>query len=254
MPRTPPRTVPRRKLRCATRLTAAAQARQAALERAEAAAKKAAPPAPKQENFVIPDTDIVFVMDTTGSMGEELHDMQANLIGIIQVLHKLAPTLNAGFVGFKDYGDDYFTRAYALTPMNGANIQGLRGFVERLKAGGGGDKPEPVMAAMKEGLRMGWRPNADARLIVVGDAPSHRGDWQEAFELAAQFSAPRADGHTRTVSAIYTGEPDDEGADFYRRLAQAGRGDFVLHGGQMIESVLLSVLDQGMGGARTAER
>ncbi|MCP4328366.1 MAG: hypothetical protein GY791_08020 [Alphaproteobacteria bacterium] len=225
-------------------MSAAAQARDIALERARAEAQKVAPPQPRQGNFVIPDLDLVFVMDTTGSMGEELRDIQVNLFGIIRVLHKLAPSLNAGFVAFKDYGDEYFTQAFALTPMNGSNIRAIQGFVEKLGAGGGGDKPEPVTAAMKVGLGMNWRPKAEARLIVIGDAPSHRVDWQEAFELAADFSAQRsADGKSRSISTIYTGNRNAPGAAFFKRLAEAGRGDFVVHRGQMIESVLLSVLE-----------
>ncbi len=228
-----------------TGLSAAARARSSAMERAKAAASEVAPPQPRPGNFVIGDLDLVFVMDTTGSMGEELRDIQVNLIGIVNVLHKLAPTLNAGFVAFKDYDDDYFTRAFALSPMKGANIQRMQNFVEGLDASGGGDKPEPVTAAMKEGLKMTWRQNAEARLIVIGDAPSHRADWQEAFELAADFNAQDSGGgKDRRVSAIFTGRSGTPGATFYRQLAQAGRGDFVIHRGQMIESVLLSVLEK----------
>jgi hypothetical protein len=226
-------------------LAAASEARQSASEQATAAASKVSPPQPRRGNFIIDDLDLVFVMDTTGSMGEELRDIQFNLIGIIRVLHRLAPTLNVGFVAFKDYGDDYFTRAFALSPMRGENIRRVQEFVEGLKAGGGGDKPEPVTAAMKEGLKMAWRNNAEARLIIIGDAPGHRPDWQEAFDLASGFSAKQEKAEKgRRVSAIYTGPGGDQGAAFYERLAQAGRGDFVIHRGQMIESVLLSVLER----------
>ena len=226
-------------------LAAASEARQTAAEQARAAAGKVSPPAPRRGDFIIDDLDLVFVMDTTGSMGEELRDIQVNLIGIIRVLHRLAPTLNVGFVAFKDHGDEYFTRTFALTPMRGGNIRRVQEFVEALRAGGGGDRPEPVTAAMKEGLEMAWRADAEARVIVIGDAPSHRQDWQEAFDLAGVFSAGSGKtGKDRRVSAIFTGDMNGQGAVFFERLAQAGRGDFVIHRGQMIESVLLSVFER----------
>ena len=48
----------------------------------------------------------------------------------------------------------------------------------------------------------------------------------------------------RRVSAIFTGDKNGPGAVFFERLAQAGGGDFVVHRGQMIESVLLSVFER----------
>ena len=50
--------------------------------------------------FIV-DLDLVFVMDTTGSMRSELADIQVSLLGIIRVLHRLAPSLSVGFVGLQ---------------------------------------------------------------------------------------------------------------------------------------------------------
>ena len=47
----------------------------------------------------------------------------------------------------------------------------------------------------------------------------------------------------RRISAIFTGRRA-EGREFFQRVADAGGGDFVQHRGQMMESVLLSVLDE----------
>ena len=64
-----------------------------------------------------------------------------------------------------------------------------------------------------------------------------------AFVAAASFAADPPDAKlSRRVSAIFTGKRP-EGREFFERLASAGRGDFVQHRGQMMESVLLSVLD-----------
>ena len=226
------------------RAATAGQSRDAAQQRADAAAAKMASVESQPDaNFAMPDLDLVFVMDVTGSMGEEIRDIQSNLLGLIRVLTRLAPTLNVGFVAFKDRGDDYLVRAFPLTAMRGGNLSRIQAFVERLDASGGGDVPEPVAYALDQGIAMAWRPEAEGRIVVIGDAPSHRPDWGSAFGQAAAFAARPPEAETsRRVSAIFTGKRA-EGREFFERLASAGRGDFVQHRGQMMESVLLSVLD-----------
>jgi von Willebrand factor type A domain len=192
--------------------------------------------------IAIADLDLVFVMDTTGSMGPELVDLQANLVGIIRVLSRLASSLRIGFVAFKDRGDDYLTRVYPLQRMNDAHVAELVQFVSGLHAQGGGDDPEPVDAALEAALAMPWRANAQGRIIVIGDAPVHPHRHRRTLDLAGQFhrSSPGKQAR-RTVSAIYTGDSLAL-RPFFEQLAIAGGGDLSVHQGQMIESVLLSVL------------
>jgi von Willebrand factor type A domain len=192
--------------------------------------------------IAIAELDLVFVMDTTGSMRRELADLQANLIGIIRVLSRLASSLRIGFVAFKDRGDVYLTRVYPLQRMNDAHAAELVGFVNGLSAEGGGDDPEPVDEALRAALAMPWRADAQARIIVIGDAPAHAHRQGQTLGLAEQFrrSSPGQQA-PRTVSVIYTGDSLAL-LPFFERLAAAGGGDLSEHQGQMIESVLLSVL------------
>ncbi len=89
---------------------------------------------------------------------------------------------------------------------------------------------------------MPWRADAQGRIVVIGDAPAHHAG--QALSLAEQFHGsspgPRA---PRTVSAIYTGDSPAL-RHFLRTPGAAGGGDFSDHQGQMIESVLLSVLQR----------
>jgi hypothetical protein len=241
-----------------TAAEAAVAAARARLSEAEAAAARAAQePEPAQVaapaepetageqkiRIAIADLDLVFVMDTTGSMGPELVDLQANLIGIIRVLSRLASSLRIGFVAFKDRGDVYLTRVYPLQRMNDAHVAELVDFVNGLRAQGGGDDPEPVDEALKAALAMPWRADAQGRIIVVGDAPAHPHRHRQTLDLAEQFhrSSPGKQA-PRRVSAIYTGD-SLAFRPFFEQLAVAGGGDLSAHQGQMIESVLLSVLN-----------
>ena len=183
-------------------------------------------------------------MDTTGSMRQEIADIQANLMGIVRVLHRLAPSLSVGFVAFRDRGEEYVTRAFPLSPMSGANLPRIQAFVEALSARGGDDHPESVGVALSEAVAMNWRNDAQGRIIVIGDAPDRPNELAGIFALARQFqsSAP-SEELPRAVSAIFTQSRRPGGREFYRDLAAAGGGDYVDHQGQMMESVLLSVLD-----------
>jgi hypothetical protein len=196
---------------------------------------------PRQTPLAINDLDLVFVMDTTGSMRNELADVQANLVGVIRVLHRLAPSLRVGFVAFKDHGDAYVTRSFPLSPMTEANVAEVVRFVGAMSAEGGGDDPEPVDEALAVATAMDWRADAQGQIIVIGDAPSRPAGRGAALALAERFSGSAPQGLPRTVSAILTGS--DRGAQmFFEQIARAGGGDFSAYQGQIIENVLLSVL------------
>jgi hypothetical protein len=218
----------------------------AALDRSEAAAttgEDEQPAADRRETpLAINDLDLVFVMDTTGSMRNELADVQANLLGVIRVLARLAPSLRVGFVAFKDRGAAYLTRSFPLSPMTQDNVAKVIRFVGAMSAEGGGDDPEPVDEALAVATAMPWRADAQGRIIVIGDAPAQPAGRGHALALAERFRIMAPDrALPRTVSAIYTG-PASGARIFFEQIAQAGGGDFSAYQGQIIENVLLSVL------------
>lgn len=196
----------------------------------------------KVASLAIVDLDLVFVMDTTGSMKNELKDIQVNLSGIIRVLHRLAPTLRVGFVAFKDKPAKQIIRTFPIAPMTTENLERVLGFVQQLRARGGGDVPEPVDQALREAVAMSWRSNARGKIVIIGDEPAHAPNWKSSFELASAFhnNVPE-DALPRSVSTIFSGR-SPRARDFFERLARAGGGEFAAHRGQMIESVLLSIL------------
>ena len=209
---------------------------------ADATARELGAVGRKLTALAISDLDLVFVMDTTGSMDDELKDIKSNLRGIIRVLHRLVPSLQIGFVAFKDRTDAYITRVFPLSPMNRGKVEEILSFVKTLDARGGGDPPEPIEAALKDATAMPWRSEAAGRIIVIGDAPPRPANVGSSFQLARAFrNSGGPDALPRGVSTIFTGRNRQTGT-YFKRLAEAGGGDFTAHRGQMIESVLLSVL------------
>ena len=211
---------------------------------AAATASEAVRPTPdrRETPFAINDLDLVFVMDTTGSMRNELADVQANLLGVIRVLARLAPSLRVGFVAFKDHGAAYVTQSFRLSPMSQDNVVKVIGFVGQMSAEGGGDDPEPVDEALAVATAMDWRPDAQGQIVVIGDAPVRPAGRATALALAERFRGSAPDlALPRSVSSIFTGE-GPAARIFFEQLARAGGGDFSAYEGQIIENVLLSVL------------
>jgi hypothetical protein len=196
----------------------------------------------KMANLAILDLDLVFVMDTTGSMRDELEDIQTNLRGIVRILFRLAPTLQVGFVAYKDVKDDYLVRSFPLAEMSETNLGRMLGFVNSLEASGGGDKPEPVDLALGEAVEMNWRDKAHGKIIVITDATVHSRNRARTLQMVRDFRAVPATALPRGTSAIFTGS-DKVAEQFLRELAGIGGGDFSTHSGQMLESVLLSVIN-----------
>ncbi len=233
-------------------VAASAESARRAAEADAAARAAAAAPKPvaarRKSGIAIDDLDLVIVMDTTGSMRDELADAQANLLGIIEVLQRLSPTLRVGFVAYRDRGDDYVTRVFPLAPVSGGGAPVL-GFVRGLTVGGGGDDPEAVDEALAVAISQPWRGNAQGRILVIGDAAAHPAFVARAFELARQFRAGGSAAAPRSISSVFTGRGPSGDRGFFQQLAQAGGGDFSEYQGAMMESVLLSVLDGARRGS-----
>ncbi|MGI9492681.1 MAG: VWA domain-containing protein [Geminicoccaceae bacterium] len=195
----------------------------------------------EQENPLrINDLDLVMVIDTTKSMKAELADLQAHMIGLINVLHRLAASLRIGIVAFKDSGDAFLTRSFPLRPMDGMARRAIIDFLQEVKAEGGGDRPEPVDEALKVAIDMEWRERVEGRIIVIGDAAAR--EWKRALDLAATFTASSSsEAWPRRVSTIATGQASAANL-FFQKLASAGGGDTSAHHGRLIESILLAII------------
>src|SRR5581483_2381207 len=116
--------------------------------------------------------DLAIVLDTTGSMGDELKHLQAEIRGIAAAVHKKYPEVKQRYalVLYRDEGDEYVTRSFDFT-------ESLEEFHKRLlaqSANGGGDEPEAMHRGLEDALQLRWREAETARvLLLVGDAPPH---------------------------------------------------------------------------------
>ncbi len=120
--------------------------------------------------------DILFAVDATGSMGDEIRYLQDEMQDIIQKVKtkNKSVRLRTGAVFYRDHGDEYVTRTSEFTE----DIKVTNDFINSQAAGGGGDFPEAVEEAFVASLqKMQWSKNARTRIMfLVLDAPPHGDD------------------------------------------------------------------------------
>jgi len=117
--------------------------------------------------------DIAFVVDATGSMGDEITYLKAELNHVIFKSKNDHPelTFNFGNVFYRDYGDEYVTRRHDFTDVLSSSMD----FITEQSAYGGGNYEEAVEIAMNEALdSLKWSKKARTRILfLVLDAPPH---------------------------------------------------------------------------------
>jgi hypothetical protein len=117
--------------------------------------------------------DIAFVVDATGSMGDELEYLKVELIDVIGRVKTANPTttVNLGAVYYRDTEDEFVTRVSDFS----SDISKTINFIRNQSANGGGDFPEAVHTALDKAINnLQWSSNATARIIfLVLDAPPH---------------------------------------------------------------------------------
>lgn len=115
--------------------------------------------------------DIALVVDTTGSMGDEMSYLQAEIESIVARVRRDAGNvdLHIGLIVYKDQGDQYVVKSYGMA----RSATSIRNSLAQLEAGGGGDMPEAVDQAMLAAEKLPWRPNAVKAMLLVADAPPH---------------------------------------------------------------------------------
>ena len=135
--------------------------------------------------------DILFVVDATGSMSDEINYLKSELLSVINGVEKLNAQLDLrlGSVFYRDEGDEYLTR---VTPFS-ANIESTLNFIKEQEATGGGDFPEAVHTALNIALtQLSWSESARTRILfLLLDAPPHNipgivNDIRDAVRDAAE--------------------------------------------------------------------
>lgn len=130
--------------------------------------------------------DLMFVIDTTGSMSDELTYLEAELTDVVQRVKGIGIDLRLSVNFYRDEGDAYEVRSFPFT----RNMSQVQSQLSDQSAGGGGDYPEALAAALDDAVHNHqWSENARARLLFpLLDAPPHQTESNIALlqEVTAQ--------------------------------------------------------------------
>lgn len=168
--------------------------------------------------------DLLFLLDTTGSMDDELSRIQETIDSIAARIDAFTPRpdIRYGLVAYKDAGDEYVTRSAPFTP----DLTSFRVQLRDLYAQGGGDTPEAVDEALYEAVvRAEWREEPAVRLVfLVGDAGPH-------IQAESQFTyldgAREAVARGVKIYPIAASNTDPQAEYVFRQLAQQTLAGFV---------------------------
>lgn len=117
------------------------------------------------------ELDLQLVIDTTGSMGDELNYLQTELSSILNSIQNANPqvSIRTGLVVYRDVGDQYVVRSYPFTD----NLADMQSALNGETFDGGGDYPEAMDQALEEALTFQWREQSAKVMLLVADAPPH---------------------------------------------------------------------------------
>ncbi|MEE9438666.1 MAG: T9SS type A sorting domain-containing protein, partial [Saprospiraceae bacterium] len=135
--------------------------------------------------------DIVFAVDATSSMSDEIFYLKSELLDVIDRIKDTNEDIDfqVGSIFYRDTKDDYLTKVSKLSNEIAKTIE----FVGEQNAGGGGDFPEAVDEALKETLKINWRKDALKIAFLILDAPPHEDEKTMAL-IRSQIQEAAARG------------------------------------------------------------
>ena len=117
-----------------------------------------------------PNPAIVFLADTTGSMGPALANVQAGATPIMNVVQAAQPT---AVFGVAEYRDQFDAFAFQLNQALTANIPTAQAAINGWVAGGGGDTMEAQLNALTQLAGLAYPAGSTPIIVWFGDASGH---------------------------------------------------------------------------------
>lgn len=159
-------------------------------------------------NEKLNDIDIMFTIDATGSMGDEINYLKSEIKNIITRIDSSVQKKRIGLTFYRDHGDEYVVRDFDFT----TDITKIKENLSHQTAGGGGDYEEAVEEALRISLSKSWNVNAKSKLLfLLLDAPPHlnkeniamiKNEIKKAQEIGIKIIPIVASGADKTVEYL----------------------------------------------------
>ena len=133
--------------------------------------------------------DLGFLVDATGSMGDEMLFLQSELKDIVRRVRSVEPDLDIrmSVVFYRDRGDAFITKSLPFT----RSAEDAVSFISSTTADGGGDFPEDMNSGLEAVMRQHWsRDVVPQMLFLLADAPPQQYAGQDyTYHEAIQDAA-----------------------------------------------------------------
>ena len=130
------------------------------------------------------ELDLAFVVDTTGSMGDDINAVKSNLNAIVDQLEASTASYRIAVIDYRDFPDrtgdarDYPARV--ALDFSSDTVQ-IRNAINGLNLGFGGDGPETMWSGLVQAMDLDWRPGVKKVALQFGDAPALNPEPQTGY-------------------------------------------------------------------------
>lgn len=188
------------------------------------------------------DVDIAFVVDTTGSMGDEIAQVRADLSALVNKLASTTSSYRVAVVSYRDFPErtgDSKDYPYRVDQTFTNDLGLIQAAIDSLDADAGGDDPETVFSGIQAALELPWRPGVTKTMIVLGDAPALSPEPISDL-TASQIVANSIAIDPVQVIGVNVGDLDDNGV-----LGQISgdTGGSVISGTSALTDTILEIFD-----------
>ncbi len=118
--------------------------------------------------------DLVFVIDTTGSMGADIAAVKQSANTIIDRLSEGTQSYRVALVDYRDFPERTLEPSDYPSKLDldfSSDPDEIRSAINALTLGSGGDPPEAMWSGLMEALALDWRPGVKKVILQFGDAP-----------------------------------------------------------------------------------
>lgn len=170
-----------------------------------------------------PKIEVVFVLDTTGSMGGLIQTAKEKIWSIASTMASAqpAPEIKMGLVAYRDRGDAYVTKVIDLS----GDLDSMFATLMDFKADGGGDSPESVNKALYDAVHhISWSQDTSSykAIFLVGDASPHM-DYQDEIQFPQILKTAKS--RDIVVNTIQCGA-DRTTHDHWQKIARLSAGRY----------------------------
>ena len=197
-----------------------------------------------EATLLLPDYDIVFVLDSTGSMVTEIESLKRELYLVVEVLERIMPTVGIGIITFNDRLQNPSVLHYPVRRLTGDEeaMREIQRHVRNISVGDSSgpnpDIPEAILQALRTATTSTFRAEINNRLIIViTDSFAYEEEQAQSFATARAFAAVEG----QRISVVHV-RANPESENFLQELATSGAGEFISDRGSILANVMLSLL------------